>query len=441
MIHSGKKVVVLGLGGSGEAAARLLFEEGAAVTVCDSGTSESIRARALVLETSGIASKLGLEADADESQYDVCVISPGIDPENPLVQNILRKGIPMIGEIELAFQECSCPVIAITGTNGKTTTTELTTTILSGSGLRTLACGNIGLPFSAAVRESQALDVLVLEASSFQLETVEQFRAHVAVWLNFSANHLDRYPDIDAYRAAKLRIFERQTADDFAIVNADEQLPKLAASMLTFSAKNENADFYFDGKDIRFHGNPIIDFASTKLAGVHNAENLMAAFAIGHALDVDLQKLSAAAHTYTPPAHRCERVRELDGVIWINDSKATTLDAMEKAILSQDRPIILIAGGKDKGFGFEPIAELVRGRVKRAVLIGEMRNRIAADWAGVDCRCCDSLDEAVVVARDMACNGDAVIFSPGTSSFDMFKSYIERGDCFKTLVHAFPTSS
>jgi len=436
MIHSGEKAVVLGLGGSGEAAARLLLEEGAVVTVCDSGTSESIRARALALESSGIASKLGSDADDDENQYDICVISPGIDPETPLVRNIVRKGIPIISEVELAFQECSCPVIAITGTNGKTTTTELTTTILSGSGLRTVACGNIGLPFSTAVRESHELDVIVLEVSSFQLEAVAQFRAHVAVWLNFSPNHLDRYADVDAYRAAKLRIFERQTADDFAIVNADGQLPTLIAQVLTFSATDANADFHFDGRFIRFHGMPIIDFSSTKLTGVHNAENLMAAFAIGHVLDVELDKLAAAALQYIPPAHRCERVRELDGAIWINDSKATTLDAMEKAILSQDRPIILIAGGKNKGFGFEPIIDVIRRRVKRVVLIGEMRNRIAVDWAGVECRCCDSLDEAVVAAREMASSGDAIVFSPGTSSFDMFKSYIERGECFKSLVNA-----
>jgi len=258
----------------------------------------------------------------------------------------------------------------------------------------------------------------------------------VAVWLNFSPNHLDRYPSVEAYRAAKLRIFERQTGDDFAIINADDQLPSTAAQVLKFSSKDENADFYFDGKAIRFHGVPVIDFASTKLTGVHNAENLMAAFAIGHALDVDLDKLAAASHNYSPPPHRCEWVRELDGAIWINDSKATTLDAMEKAILCQDRPIILIAGGKDKGFGFEPIADLVRRRVKRAVLIGEMRDRIAADWADVECRCCDSLDEAVLAAREMACSGDAVIFSPGTSSFDMFKSYTDRGECFKSLVYA-----
>lgn len=435
MIHSGKKAVVLGLGGSGEAAARLLLEEGARVTVCDSGTSESLTVKAAALESAGILTKLGRNAETDPDDYDVCVLSPGIDPETPLVRNVVAKQIPIIGEVELAFEECSCPIIAITGTNGKTTTTELTTTILTGSGLRTLACGNIGLPFSAAVSQSHESDVLVLEASSFQLETVVHFHAHVAVWLNFSPNHLDRYPDVDAYRTAKLRIFERQTENDFAVINSRESLPGIHARKLTFSAVDQNADFIFTDGWIRFQGEKIIDLAATKLTGVHNAENLMAALAIGYALNVDLDKLAAAATDYTPPAHRCERVREMDGVLWINDSKATTLDAMEKAILSQHRPIVLVAGGKDKGFGFDPIADLVRHRVKKAVLIGEMRQRIEAAWNGVDCTCEDSLEEAVSTAQQFADDGDVVLFSPGTSSFDMFRSYTERGDKFKVLVN------
>ncbi len=436
MIHSGKNVVVLGLGGSGESAARLLVEEGAVVTVCDSGVSDALDARAAALKADGIMVKLGEFADTDPDGYDLCVLSPGIDPNTPVVQNVVLKGIPIIGEIELAFEECACPVVAITGTNGKTTTTELTTEILSGTGLRTVACGNIGLPFSSAVRQSNGLDVVVLEASSFQLETLVHFRAHVAVWLNFSPNHLDRYPDVDAYRTAKLRVFERQTASDFAVVNSREPLPELAAQKITFSATDPNADFNFTDGWICHRGKQLIELSSTRLTGAHNAENLMAAIAIGHALGVDMEKLAASATEYTPPAHRCERVRELDGVVWINDSKATTLDAMEKALISEERPVVLIAGGKDKGFGFEPIADVVQSRVRKAVLIGEMRARIAAAWPEVDCTCVETLEEAVTVARDAAMSGDLVLFSPGTSSFDMFTSYVDRGTKFKTLVTA-----
>lgn len=436
MIYSGKKAIVLGLGHSGEAAAALLNEEGATVTVADSSDNEAVREKAAKLESMGIRVLLGSAADTDKAAYDVCVLSPGIDPAVPLVQNVLFKRIPIIGELELAFQECSCPCVAITGTNGKTTTTELTTAMLQGCGVRTMASGNIGLPFATAVRQSGELDVMILETSSFQLETIKHFRPHIAVWLNLSANHLDRYKDIEEYRTAKLRIFEEQSAEDFAIVNARESLPPLAAKKLTFSACTEEADFTLRDSIICFRGEPVLDQAQTKLHGIHNAENLMAALAIGYALNVDFERMSAAVLDYTAPAHRCEFVRDFEGVRWINDSKATNLDAMEKAILSQDRPLVLIAGGKDKGFEFDGIAPLVKERVRSAVLIGEMKDRIAASWSGTPSRKAATLDEAVSLARAAASPGDAVLFSPGTSSFDMFRNYGERGNQFKDAVHA-----
>ncbi|HRJ73100.1 MAG TPA: UDP-N-acetylmuramoyl-L-alanine--D-glutamate ligase [Terrimicrobiaceae bacterium] len=439
MIYSGKKAVVLGLGHSGEAAAKLLREEGASVVVCESGDDAGRRAKAAALEAQGIRVLLGEAADTDPSGYDVCVLSPGIDPIVPLVQNVLRKKIPVIGELELAFEECLCPTVAITGTNGKTTTTELTTAVLKGSGVRTMASGNIGLPFATAVRQSQELDVMVLEVSSFQLETTKNFRPHVAVWLNLSPNHLDRYPGMEEYRAAKLRIFDRQTADDYAVINARETLPPLAARTITFSAHTQDADFTLRGGTIHYRGQPVLDQSRTRLTGIHNAENLMAALGIGLALNVDFDRMAAAAADFTAPEHRCEFVRELGGVRWINDSKSTNLDAMEKAILSQDRPLVLIAGGKDKGFEFDPIAPLIAGRVKHAVLIGEMKDRIARSWSGGDCLPVGSLEEAVATANRLATEGDTVLFSPGTSSFDMFRNYGERGNRFKAAVNALPS--
>ena len=436
MIYSGKSAIVLGLGHSGEAAAALLKEEGATVTVADSSDNPSVREKAAWLETTGIHVLLGAEADSDPAAYDICVLSPGIDPIVPLVRNVVAKEIPIIGELELAFQECTCPCVAITGTNGKTTTTELTTAMLLGCGVRTMASGNIGLPFATAVRQSHQLDVMVLETSSFQLETIEQFRPHVAVWLNLSANHLDRYRDIEEYRTAKLRIFEQQTPDDFAVVNARDALPPLVARKLTFSAYTDDADFTLVGSVIHFRGTPVLDQAKTKLPGIHNAENLMAALAIGHALGVDFDLMAAAVLDYTAPAHRCEFIRDLDGVRWINDSKATNLDAMEKAILSQDRPLVLIAGGKDKGFEFDDIAPLVKERVRSTVLIGEMKDRIAASWAATPSQKAATLEEAVALARAVAQPGDTVLFSPGTSSFDMFRNYGERGNQFKNAVNA-----
>ena len=435
MIYSRKNAVVLGLGHSGEAAALLLCEEGARVTVCESGSTEAVRAKATALEARGIRVLLGGEAEADPTVYDVAVLSPGIDPVVSLVQNVVRKNIPVIGELELAFEECSCPAVAITGTNGKTTTTELTTEMLKACGVRTMASGNIGLPFATAVRSSNELDVMVLEVSSFQLETVRRFHPQVAVWLNLSPNHLDRYPGMKEYRDAKLRIFENLAASDVAVVNAASELPPLAARRITFSAHRDDADFTLEGSVIRFGGRAVLDQKETKLQGIHNAENLMAALAIGHALDVEFDLMAGAVTGYSAPAHRCEFVRELDGVRWINDSKATNLDAMEMAIRSQNSPIVLIAGGKDKGFEFDAIAPLVRETVRAAVLIGEMKDRIAKSWKGVDCHKASSLEEAVGIAAQLARAGDAVLFSPGTSSFDMFRNYGERGNLFKTQTH------
>jgi len=436
MIYSGKKAVVLGLGHSGEAAGILLREEGADVTICESSDNPGLREKSARLKAHGIQVLLGPTADIDPNSYDVCILSPGIDPAVPLVQNVLRKKVPIIGELELAFEECICPVVAITGTNGKTTTTELTTAMLQGSGVRTIASGNIGLPFATAVRQSNELDVMVLEVSSFQLETIDAFHPHVSVWLNLSPNHLDRYRDMDEYRTAKLRIFMNQTSEDFAVVNARESLPPIAARQITFSAYLPDADFSLRDGIIHYRNEPVLDQRKTRLAGIHNAENLMAAMGVGLALGLDFERMSAAVGEYTAPIHRCEFVRDLKGVRWINDSKATNLDSLEKAILSQTRPIVLIAGGKDKGFEFDSIAPLVRKRVRLAVLIGEMKERIARSWSGIDCRSAASLEEAVSVAGEAAKDGDVVLFSPGTSSYDMFRNYGERGNRFKDAVNA-----
>lgn len=436
MIYSGKSAVVLGLGHSGEAAALLLSEEGATVTVCESLETPSLRERAAKLEAQGIKVLFGAAADTDPTEYDVCILSPGIDPVVPLVQNVIAKRIPIIGELELAYEECICPVIAITGTNGKTTTTELTTEMLKGCGLRTMSSGNIGLPFATAVKRSHELDVMVLEVSSFQLETIKAFRPQVSAWLNLSPNHLDRYPGMTEYRDAKLRIFENQTAEDFAVVNARDELPEITAKKLTFSAYTDEADFTLRDSVIYFRGEPVLDQRKTKLPGIHNAENLMAALAMGHAFGLDFDKMAAAVTEYTAPAHRCEFVRTLKGVRFVNDSKATNLDSVEKAILSQEGSLVLIAGGKDKGFEFDPIAPLIRERAKAAVLIGEMKERIAKSWSGVPVQLADTLEEAVEKARMVAQPGDTVLFSPGTSSYDMFRNYGERGNRFKEAVNA-----
>jgi UDP-N-acetylmuramoylalanine--D-glutamate ligase len=438
--YEGKKVAVLGAGLSGTAAALLLRSEGAEVTVLDSAdektllksTIENLRAR-------GVEVRCGSEAEQDSSPYDFVVLSPGIDPISPLATNFSSRNIETMGELELGWRSVNVPVIAITGTNGKTTTTELLAQMLNACGQRTIACGNIGKPLSEVALEQHDLDVLTVEVSSFQLETIRTFRPSISVWLNFAPDHLDRYPSIGEYRAAKLRIFENQTADDLAVVNAGETLPGLAARTVTFSAYTNQADFRFENGSIVYRNEPVLRMADTKLRGSHNIENLMATLAVGLARGLSFEQMLPPLCIYEPQPHRCEFVREVGDVTWVNDSKATNLDAVEKGLLAQNKRVILIAGGKDKGFNFETLRPLVSEKVRAVVLIGEMAERIAQDWKGaVPCEIADSLADAVERARAIAQPGEVVLFSPGTSSFDMFKSYADRGDQFRALVHALP---
>lgn len=441
MQYRGKNIAVLGAGASGEAAARLLAEEGAVVTLLDSAELKKLRSKLEKITPLGIAFLAGTDADTDPRIYDRGIISPGIDPATPLVRNFLQKRIEMIGELELSYELCKCPVIAITGTNGKTTTTELVAQMLNACGLRTLASGNIGPAFASTVRQSAELAVMTLEVSSFQLERIRTFRPQVAVWLNFTPDHLDRYASMEEYRDAKLRVFENQTESDFAIVNLRDELPPLKAKRITFSAYESGGDFEFRDGVIFHHGAPVLRMSDAHLRGLHNVENLMAALGVGVAYGLRFEQMAPALCGYQPLPHRCELVRVLDGVEYINDSKATNLDALEKALDSESRPVVLIAGGKDKGFEFDTITELVARKAKAVVLIGEMSDRIASFWgARVPYVKARTLAEAVDLAREMAAAGDVVLFSPGTSSFDMFKNYADRGNQFRQLVQSLATA-
>jgi UDP-N-acetylmuramoylalanine--D-glutamate ligase len=433
-----QRVAVLGLGRSGEAAARLLANRGARVTVLESGAATAFAEKAAALNTLGIETIFGEPTGTHDAAFDLAVMSPGIDPATPLAQNILARGIRTIAEIELAHTLSRTPVVAITGTNGKTTTTELVAAMLLAAGTRTVAGGNIGKPYSEIVLEEKSHDVLTLEVSSFQLERIETFRPRVAVWLNLTPDHLDRYRDLEEYRAAKLRVFDFQERDDDAIVNAVERLPSLRAKRTTFNAYAPGADFALDGRLIRFHGELALDLDATRLRGLHNAENAMAALGVARALGLSFASVIEALRAYQPAPHRCELVAQRGGIDFVNDSKATNLDALEKALRSEERPVVLIAGGKDKGFTFGPLAHLVATKVRRAVLIGEMAGRIESDWrAFVPCEQAGySLERAVQLASEAARPGDVVLFSPGTSSFDMFKNYAERGDQFRALAQS-----
>jgi len=430
---NGKRAAVLGLGSSGEAAARLLHAHGAGVTVLDSGLPDPERVRSL--QRIGISVIAGLPAEVAEADYDLAVLSPGIDPAFPIVQNFLRQGASFIGELELSSGFCERPIVAITGTNGKTTTTQLIEAMLNAGGLRTLACGNIGVPFAEAVQRQEKFDVFTVEVSSFQLETISTFRPKVAVWLNLTPDHLDRYRSMEEYRAAKLRIFENQNSSDYAVTNRADDLPPLTAQQIRFSAYLNDADLTLKHETIHFRGTPVLHLSETNLTGIHNIENLMAALGTAYALNLPWENAKRGLKGYTLLPHRCEQVAEIDGIKFINDSKATNLDALAKALESQSAPVVLLAGGKDKGFEFDTLAELVRTKVRYAVLIGEMADRIFNSWSRiVPCSVANTLREAVREAHRQSRQGDVVLFSPGTSSFDMFKNYADRGNQFREII-------
>src|SRR5437762_8363140 len=381
--YKNQNIAVLGAGLSGSAAALLLTLEGAQVTVLDSAKEKNlIKSTFDNLRARGVQVICGAAADEDSSEYQWAVLSPGIDPASPLGRNFCSRKIETISEVELGWRFCEVPVIAVTGTNGKTTTTELLAQMLNACGQRTIACGNIGKPLSEVAREKQLFDVLTVEVSSFQLDAIRTFRPSISLWLNFAPDHLDRYCSVAFYRAAKLRIFENQIEQDVAVVNAAEALPKIRPHRITFSAYSNRADFRLSDGAIIYENEPVLRLSETKLHGLHNIENLMATLAVGVARGLSFEQMVPALRGYEPRPHRCEFVREIHGVEYVNDSKATNLDAVEKALAAQTKPVVLIAGGKDKGFNFDPLRSLVKDKVKSAVLIGEMAESIRRSWEG-----------------------------------------------------------
>jgi UDP-N-acetylmuramoylalanine--D-glutamate ligase len=278
---------------------------------------------------------------------------------------------------------------------------------------------------------------VALELSSFQLETVRTLHPLVAVWLNFAPDHMDRYPTVQAYRAAKLRIFLNQTATDTAVIRGGEDLPQLAAKIVTFSTTDAQADWYSNGHTIDHAGETWLDMDhDTGLRGLHNAENVMAAFAACRTLGISAVTLREALHGYAPPPHRCELIRTLDGVEYLNDSKATNLHALESALRSQTRPVVLLAGGKDKGLDYASLLPLLREKALATVTYGQIARPLAALFAeAVPSESVATLADAVAAARSLAPRGSTILLSPGTSSFDQFTGYEQRGNAFRDLVH------
>ncbi len=445
-----RHALVIGLGASGQAATRLLRAHGTQVTALDQSRTPSLEQIANEWQARGVRVHLGAEA-LPEGRYDLGVLSPGVPPSCPLVREAVLRGIPLVSELEFGFQHSLCPNVSITGTNGKTTTTELVERMLTHARRQVRAAGNIGLPISEIADQTQNLDFLVLEVSSFQLEAIQFFRSAVAVLLNVTPDHLDRYANMADYTRAKARLFLNQQPFDWAIVQS-EALAQLRAlnlpvpsRIITFSASDRRADLYLDRgllvSRLPAWTGPWLDMDECQLQGPHNAENLMAALAVGRVLQVPLEPMAEALKSYRPAAHRCERVDEVNGVVFINDSKATNLDAVAKALQAvpgaqfNEPNVWLIAGGKDKGFEFHSIGPVLARRVKHAFLLGETRERIRAAWSHfTPCTLVTSLEEAVVKAFEAAVPGDVILLSPACSSFDLFRNYQHRGEVFRQAV-------
>ncbi len=430
---TGKHVAILGVGRSGRAAAALALREGARVSAWDSADDEAFAGMPAGVEIHPKAT----EVEGRELVSDLLVVSPGIDTYGSYVAAFSMQAGAVIGEVELAACFYQGRIIGITGTNGKTTTTELVGRILSHAALGGTACGNYGTPFAEVVLQANPPAVVSLELSSFQLETIRTLHPVVAVWLNFAPDHMDRYPTVEAYRAAKLRIFENQTAADTAVVRTGENLPALAAQVVTFSTTDRDADWYSAGHTIEHGGETWLDMErDTSLRGLHNAENTMAALAACQALGISPLAMREALHGYAPPPHRCELIRTLDGVEYLNDSKATNLHALESALRSQTRPVVLIAGGKEKGLDYTSVIPLLTEKALAVVTFGQIARPLAALFSqAVACESVSDLSAAVATARSLAPHGSTVLLSPGTSSFDQFTGYEQRGNAFRDLVH------
>ena len=409
--YKNKKILIAGLARSGLSCANLLYDLGSIVSITDNNDNEVTRLNASRLKSKQIKLELGRHTKEFMRDAQLLIISPGVDNQALPVIWAQESGIPIISEIELAWDLCPATVIAVTGSCGKTTVTTLLGKILEASGKNVFVCGNIGTPFSLEVEKMQEGDFVSLEISSFQLERIKRFKPKISVILNFTRNHLDRYSNMQEYLEAKKRIFLNQDNQDFLVLNSDD-------AALSDLAKETAAQVVYFKESASL--NP----------------NQAAVLSVGSILGIDKELISKEFSSFRGIEHRMELVAEINNIRFINDSKATTADSAAWALKNTEAPVILIAGGKDKGVDYRVISELARQKVKGLILIGEAKDKIRealGDFLSV--RYADSLEHAVSQAYYLAKPGDTVLLSPMCSSFDMFSSYEERGKVFKQAVN------
>ncbi len=444
-------VTVFGMGRSGQAAADLLLDQGSKVTLIEELARPELDELKQAYEKQGARICIGEDLESALNQAELIVLSPGVSRNHYVVQLACQRNIPVIGEIELATKFLQVPIIAVTGTNGKSTTVRLVGSMLQESGKHVFVGGNLGLPLCEAVRRStdsskaKAYDYVVAEVSSFQLETIQQFKPWIAVLLNVTPDHLDRHATQEEYRAAKQRIFENQTDQDWMVINADDILVgEMAGSsharLCEFSLhQNVEQGVFLQGDVIhaRFHGREHFDLnrADISMPGQHNVANVMAAMSVGLLCGCSKEHMMKALQDVPTFEHALESVRTWQGVRFVNDSKGTNVDATLKALQSFEEPVVLILGGKDKGGDFTLLLRAIQLGVKGLVAIGEAAPRILRELGEyVSISRATSLEDAVSQAVALASRGDVVLLSPACSSFDMFQNYHQRGLEFKRVV-------
>jgi UDP-N-acetylmuramoylalanine--D-glutamate ligase len=441
----GKRVTVVGLARSGLAACTVLAERGALVVGTDRSPRETLRGDLAGLEARGVRIETGGHRTESFLAADLIVISPGVPTGLPLLAQARSREIPVWGEVELASRLTAARFLGITGTNGKSTTTSLVGAMLESASFPVVVAGNIGTALCEVVTTLSPSHWVVAELSSFQLETIVSFRPQAAALLNLAPDHLDRYADLDAYYAAKARIFMNQTSDDYAVLNADDpptlawargirSRPRLFSRMRTMG----DGAFVRDGRLIvRRDGrtDAVCGVGEIRIPGLHNLENGLAAAAMASAIGVPPAAIGEALRRFPGLPHRLELVAEMDGVRYVNDSKGTNVGAVLKSLEGYAGGVILIAGGKDKGGDFGPLRPLVASRVKTLLLIGQARQAIRDQLAGAcPMEEAPTLEAAVARGAAIAVAGDTVLLSPACASFDMFRDFEHRGDVFRQAV-------
>jgi UDP-N-acetylmuramoylalanine--D-glutamate ligase len=437
----GKRVTIAGMGQTAVSAAGLLLQKGAIPFVTDANNTPAMNTFKSTLSAMNIEFESGGHSDRAFNDADIVISSPGVSPHIPSIADAARRGIPVVGEMEFSFPFCRSKLLAVTGTNGKTTTTELLRTIVAATGATVVLAGNNAFPFSAAVRLEPAPEYIVLEVSSYQLELAQQFRPWIGCVLNLTPDHLQRHGTMEVYGACKARMFAAQTSGDAAVLNADdshvrEMARESRASKWAFSQQRPvDQGLWLEGESIRDTSGPLATLHDSQLRGRHNTENVLAALTMCRAANFTWERVLEGLRSFKGVEHRIEFVRELGGVKYFNDSKSTNLDSLRVALESFPGGVVLLAGGRGKGSDYRVMRPLVRERVRSLIVYGEDAEKLKDAYGDiVDTQTAADLCHAVTIAHSAARESDVVLLSPACASFDMFDNFEHRGRVFKELV-------